>query len=358
MPASPKSRSGNEADESATLPRPVRVAILVLPDTTASVLYGLHDLFLSAGMDWDVLTQGRPGRKLLEPVLVARTPGPVRVCHGVRVDTEVTLGDCPETPIVCVPEVNLPPGAPLAELFSEEIAWLGRRFRAGATIATSCSGAMLLAEAGLLDDQEATTHWAWCDVMQTRFPRVKVRPQRSLVVSGDAHRLVMAGGGTSWLDLALYLIGRIAGPEVAMQVARVNLIDWHHIGQQPFARLARTRQVEDRVIGRCQVWVAEHYDEPNPVQAMVRLSGLPERTFKRRFRLSTGMAPLEYVHTVRIEEAKQLLETSDSPLDAVAREVGYEDAAFFGRLFRRNVNLTAAQYRKRFGGLRASLSSG
>jgi transcriptional regulator GlxA family with amidase domain len=336
---------------------PVRIAILVLPETTASVLYGLHDLFLSTGQDWGVLTEGRPGPKLLEPVLVARTRGPVAVCHGVRVDTHATLGECPETPIVCVPEVNVAPGAPLAELFPEEIAWLKRRFEAGATLAASCSGAMLFAEAGLLDGHEATTHWAWCDVMQERFPNVAVRRQRSLVVSGDAHRLIMAGGGTTWLDLALYLIARTAGVEAAMQVARVNLIDWHEIGQQPFARLARTRQVEDAVIGRCQVWIADHYDEPNPVREMVRLSGLAERTFKRRFRETTGMSPLEYVHAVRLEEAKQMLETSNAPIESIARDVGYGDPAFFGRLFRRSVNLTAAQYRKRFGGLRASLAS-
>jgi transcriptional regulator GlxA family with amidase domain len=336
---------------------PLRIAILVLPATTASVLYGLHDLFLSAGQDWGVLTEGHAGPKLLEPILVARTAGPLAVCHGVRVETHATLADCPETPIVCVPEVNLPTDAPLAELFPEEIAWLGERFRSGATLAASCSGAMLFAEAGLLDGQEATTHWAWCDVMQTRFPRVAVRPQRSLVVSGDGHRLIMAGGGISWLDLALYVISRTVGIEAAMQVARVNLIDWHEIGQQPFARLARTRQVDDAVIGRCQVWIAEHYDEPNPVREMVRLSGLAERTFKRRFRQTTGMSPLEYVHTIRLEEAKQMLETSDAPIETIAREVGYEDPAFFGRLFRRSVNLTAAQYRKRFGGMRASLAS-
>ena len=336
---------------------PLRIAILVLPETTASVLYGLHDLFLSAGQDWSVLTEGRPGPKLLEPVLVARMPGPVAVCHGVRVDTHATLADCPETDIVCVPEVNLPPGAPLAELFPEEIGWLKQRFDAGATLAASCSGAMLFAEAGLLDGQEATTHWAWCDVMQRRFPKIEVRPQRSLVVSGDAHRLIMAGGGTSWLDLALYLIARTVGVETAMQVARVNLIDWHEIGQQPFARLARTRQVDDAIIGRCQVWIAEHYDEPNPVRAMVRLSGLAERTFKRRFRQTTGMSPLDYVHAIRLEEAKHMLETSAASIESIAREIGYEDPAFFGRLFRRNVNLTAAQYRKRFGGLRQSLSS-
>jgi len=174
-------------------------------------------------------------------------------------------------------------------------------------------------------------------------------------VSGEGQRLVMAGGGTSWLDLALYLIARSVVVETAMQVARVNLIDWHQIGQQPFARLARTRQVEDAVIARCQNWIAEHYPEPNPVRSMVRLSGLAERTFKRRFQQATGMPPLEYVHALRLEEAKQMLESGELPVEAIANEVGYEDAGYFSRLFRRKVNLTPAQYRKRFGALRKAL---
>ena len=91
----------------------------------------------------------------------------------------------------------------------------------------------------MLDGHDATTHWAYCDVMQTRYPRVRGHPQRALVVTGEGQRLVMAGGGTSWLDLALYLIARSPAIEAAMQVARLNLIDWHHVGQQPFARLAR-----------------------------------------------------------------------------------------------------------------------
>src|SRR5690606_29810986 len=127
------------------------------------------------------------------------------------------------------------------------------------------------------------------------------------------------------------------------------------IGQQPFATLASTKQVEDLVIARCQRWIAEHYQEPNPVSSMIRLSGLAERTFKRRFHLATGMTPLEYVHAMRLEEAKQMLEASHLPIEAIANEVGYEDAGFFSRLFRRKVNLTPAQYRKRFGSLRHSL---
>lgn len=340
------------------MPQPSTIAVLVFPDTSASVTYGLHDLFASAGRDWGVITRGDPGPQLLRSLLVARTRAPVEVCNGVVIAPDTTLAACPPADIVCVPEINLPPGEPLAERYRDEIAWLRQRYAAGATLAAACSGAMLFAEAGLLDGQVATTHWAWCDVMRERFPRVQVHGQRALVASGDGQRLIMAGGGTSWLDLALYLIARSAGVEVAMQVARVNLIDWHRIGQQPFARLARTRQVEDAVIARCQTWIAEHYEAPNPVRNMARLSGLPERTFARRFQLATGMAPLEYVHTLRLEEAKQLLEASALPIEAVAQEVGYEDSGYFARLFRRRVHLTPGQYRKRFGSLRSALAAG
>jgi transcriptional regulator GlxA family with amidase domain len=165
----------------------------------------------------------------------------------------------------------------------------------------------------------------------------------------------MGGAGTSWMDLGLYLIARTVGIEEAMQVARVNLIDWHAVGQQPFARLARTRQVDDAAIGRAQTWIAEHYREPSPVSSMVTASGLPERSFKRRFQQATGMPPLEYVHTLRLEGAKQMLETSDRPVEDVAFEVGYEDAGFFARLFKRKVGLTPSSYRKRFGGMRREL---
>lgn len=142
-----------------------------------------------------------------------------------------------------------------------------------------------------------------------------------------------------------------------MQVARVNLIDWHQVGQQPYARLAHTRQMDDAAIGRCQRWIAEHYAEPAPVAGMAQHSGLAGRSFERRFKRATGLAPLAYVHTLRIEEAKHLLETGSAPVEEVAQEVGYDDAAFFGRLFRRSVNLTPAQYRRRFGGLRSALAA-
>jgi transcriptional regulator GlxA family with amidase domain len=334
------------------------VAILAFPEASASVVYGMYDLFMSAGRDWGVIVEGRPGPVLLQPQVVARQAAPFAAANGVTITPEATLADCRSPGTVCIPEVAVPPGEPLAGRFTAEVEWLRRCHEQGAVLATACSGALLLAEAGLLDGHEATTHWAYCDILARRYPKVTVRPQRALVVSGEGQRLVMAGGGTSWLDLALYLIARSAGIEAAMQVARINLIDWHDVGQQPFARLARSRQVDDAVIARCQTWIAEHYHESAPVAAMVRLSGLPERSFKRRFRQATGMSPLEYVHTLRLEEAKQMLESGEAPVEAIANEVGYEDAGFFSRLFRRSVSLTPAQYRKRFGAMRRALQSG
>lgn len=340
----------------STAAKPVTVAILALPEAGASVIYGMYDLFMSAGRDWGIIVEGKPGPQLIRPLIVAAGEGPVTVVNNVPIAAHATFATCPDVDIVCVPEVNVPPGEPLEDRFTAEIAWLSRHYRRGATVATACSGAMLLAEAGLLDGYEATTHWAYCDVMRSRYPEVTVREQRALVVSGDGQRLVMGGGGTTWLDLTLYLIARTVGIEAAMQVARINVIDWHHIGQQPFARLARSRQVADAVVARCQTWIAQHYDEPAPVAAMVRLSGLPERSFKRRFQQATAMSPLEYVHTIRLEEAKQMLESTEQSIEAIANEVGYEDAGFFSRLFRRKVNLTPAQYRRRFGGMRKALT--
>jgi transcriptional regulator GlxA family with amidase domain len=338
--------------------RPISVAILAFPEVTASVVYGLYDLFRSAGRDWGMIVEGQPGPELVRPLVVSAQPGPFAAANGVRISPDCGLDERMTPDVVCIPEIFVAPEEPLAGRFTAEIAWLKRCYAAGSTLAATCSGALMLAEAGLLDGYEATTHWAFCDALARRYPRVRVHPQRALVVSGSGQRLVMAGGGSSWLDLALYLIARTVGADAAMQVARVNLIDWHNIGQQPFARLARTRQVEDAVIARCQTWIAENYRQAAPVAAMVRLSGLAERSFKRRFQQATGMPPLEYVHTLRLEEAKHMLETGSAPVEAIAREVGYEDAGFFSRLFRRKVRLTPAQYRKRFGSLRRAVQTG
>ncbi|MEY6433675.1 helix-turn-helix domain-containing protein [Thioalkalicoccus limnaeus] len=337
--------------------RPADAAILAFPEATASVMYGLSDLLHSAGRDWGMIVHGEPGPALVRPRIVAARAGPLAIANGVTVIPDARLADIPTPDLVCIPEILVAPSDRLTGRFDAEIAWLQDCYRNGAIIAAACSGSLLLAEAGLLDGEAATTHWAYCDALAERFPKIQVQRQRSLVTAGVGQRLIMAGGGSSWLDLGLFLIARLAGVDAAMQLARIYLIDWHHAGQQPFARLSATRQTEDAVVARCQVWAATHYNEPAPVAAMARLSGLSERSLVRRFQKATDMTPIEYIHRIRIEEAKQMLEATRDPVEAIAQDLGYEDASFFTRLFKRDVKLTPTQYRRKFGQLREVLRS-
>lgn len=330
------------------------IALLAGPDATASTLYGMYDILGSAGRDWSLLMHGQAGQPLLAPQIVSRDGRGFRTGNGAWIEPHAALEALPAPQAVCVPELFVAPEASLAG-YGPEIAWLRSCHQGGALLAAACTGALLFAEAGLLDDQDATTHWAYCDALARRFPRVRVHAHRSLVVSGEGQRLIMAGGGTTWLDLALFLVARLVGVDEAMRLARINLIDWHQDGQQPYAALTSSRQVADACISRCQVWVARHYDTPSPVAGMVRESGLTERSFKRRFKVATGMTPMEYVHTLRLEEAKQYLESGDDPIDAVAEQVGYADPSFFRRLFGRRVGLTPSQYRRRFRAMRLRL---
>jgi transcriptional regulator GlxA family with amidase domain len=331
------------------------VALLGVPESTASTLYGMYDVLESAGRDWSALIEGQPAEPAIRTLIVSADGKPFQAPNGLSITPSCSLSDCPRPDVVSIPDLTVMPDENIAGRYDAEIAWIKEAYAAGAVLATACTGALILAEAGLLDGHDVTTHWAYSESMQRRYPALRVYPNRALIVSGDEHRLVLAGGGTSWHDLALYLIARFVDTEEAMRVARLHLLSWHDIGQQPFAALTVSRDGTDALIATCQEWAARHYDQHSPVAAMASFSGLSERSFKRRFARATGMSPLEYIQTLRLEESKQVLETTDLSVEAVAVQVGYEDASFFGRLFRRKVGLTPAQYRRRFRSLRKVL---
>ncbi len=333
----------------------VNVAILAVPEVTASAVYGMLDLFASAGRDWSFMIEGVAGEARMQPYIVARQLVGIRASNNVLITPDHSIDDCQIPEIVCVPDFFIVPGESCAGRFPDEVAWLRKCHTAGATLASVCSGVVLLAEAGLLDGCEATIHWAYGKSLTANYPKVRVHTDRALIVSGVAQRIVTCGGGTSWLDLALFLIGRFVGLKEALEVSKTYLVDWHEGGQQPFAALLMKKQVSDALIARCQEWIAAHYDQASPVAAMVKQSGIPERSFVRRFRKATGMQPLDYVHALRIEEAKQMLETGDLSIEEIAGEVGYEDASFFGRVFLRKVGISPFAYRRRFGSLRGAL---
>src|SRR5690606_16132210 len=159
---------------------------------------------------------------------------------------------------------------------------------------------------------------------------------------------ITCGGASSWQDLALLLIAKYGSSEEAIRISRLFLYQWHREGQLPFASMAANVDHGDGVVLRCQRWLAENYERADVVSELVRMSGLPKRTFDRRFKAATGYSPLAYVQALRIEEAKQILETGSQPVDAIGREVGYEDAASFRRLFRRLTGMSPGDYRRRF----------
>jgi transcriptional regulator GlxA family with amidase domain len=333
----------------------IKVAILAVPEITASTLFGMFDLFCSPGRDFAFITRGEAGPQRMHPFIVSLDGREFQAANGVWVRPDHSLVDCPRPDIVCIPDFYVDPGQSVAGLHDAEARWLKRVHDEGAMLASACSGALLIGEAGLLTNCEATIHWGYVASLANNFPGVKVKAQQSLVLSGEAQRIVMAGGGSSWQDLALYLIGRYVGLKEAMEVAKVYMLQWHDVGQKPFSSLLMRRQNSDATIAKCQEWLALNYKTRSPVGAMADLSGLPERTFVRRFVKSTGMSPLDYAQALRLEEAKQMLETTDWPVEEIANETGYEDTSFFGRLFRRKTGLTPARYRLRFGSLRKAL---
>ena len=326
--------------------RPLLTAVIGTPEAGGAGTFAVLDMLSSVGRDWQML-HGQPAKPpRFLPKLLTLDGLPFRGPNGIMFEPHGAVADMPQPDIVIIPELVVSPTAPLPNTYGPIAEWLVKVHAGGATIATICSGSLLLAQTGLLDGEEATPHWGYREGMIRHFPRVRLRPERVLVPAGAGHRLITAGGATSWYDLLLYLISRFGGPEEARRVAKLFLVQTHRDGQLPFAGLCALRQHEDQVVAEAQMWIADNYSNQNPVAAMVARSGLTERSFLRRFRQATGLPPLEYVQTLRIEEAKQLLETGDTPLDDVATEVGYAEPASFRRLFRRMVGISPSTYRR------------
>jgi transcriptional regulator GlxA family with amidase domain len=146
----------------------------------------------------------------------------------------------------------------------------------------------------------------------------------------------------------LHIIARHASPGEALRIAKVYLLKWHDEGQLPYAPLIRNTPHADAAVRRCEDWLRQHFREPDAIGNAVRASELAERTLKRRFKSATGAALTDYVQNLRIEDAKRLLETSNRPVDEIGADVGYSDASFFRRLFKRLTGLGPRQYRRMF----------
>jgi transcriptional regulator GlxA family with amidase domain len=328
-----------------------RIALLAAPETSASVLYGLYDILSTVGPMWPDMTAAQTGDTLLDVVIVAASAEPLRVFGNILVEPHADLAGSGQLDAVVICDMYTPIDRPPRGRFDAEAAWVRRMHAEGALIATVCTGSLLLAESGLLDGRTCAGHWAYADLFHAAYPRIRFLPGEILDLSSESEGLVTAGGVTSWQDLALHLIARLCGPEHAARTAKVYLLGGHEDGQLPFAAMTRVVKRDDAVIRDCLAWIDEHCAASNPVTTMVERSGLTPRTFARRFQAATGRRPIEYVQAVRVEEARRRLERGAGSVDDVGFEVGYEDPAFFRRLFKRTTGLTPAAYRRKYAGL-------
>jgi transcriptional regulator GlxA family with amidase domain len=332
----------------AYAPPRISVCLVAAPEVSAGVLNNFYEVFSFVGQGWEMLT-GNPGsQRRMQPRIVAEGRDPFRNPAGLTVVPDLSFAEALRCDVVIVPDLSVTFDDSLTGRWPAAVDWLRRQHRQGALVCSVCTGALMLAEAGLLDGVDATCHWAATDHFRRHYPRVNLRPERLLVPGGPEHRVVTTGGPASWSELALYLIVRFCGEDEARRIAKVFIIGDTSDGQLPFAARVRPRQHDDAAVAAAQVWIADNYAGANPVTGMTRVSGLTARTFKRRFEAATGYAPLDYVLSLRMEEAKQMLETGDAPIDSVAAEVGYGEPAAFRRVFRRATGITPQQYRQRF----------
>jgi transcriptional regulator GlxA family with amidase domain len=228
--------------------------------------------------------------------------------------------------------------------FLAELAAAGTR---APRVGSVCTGAWLLAAAGLLDGYEATTHWAWCDALATRHPDVRVRPDCLYVRDGDRWT---SAGVTAGVDLFLAIVQADHGAELAHEVAGWLVVFVHRPGgQSQFSAQLRAQRATTTSIADLQGWLADHLDEDLTVDALAARVGMSPRTFARVFRRETGTTPAAFVEELRVEAARRLLETTDLTVAAVARRVGMKHPETLYRAFHRRLSTTPDRYRQHFG---------
>jgi transcriptional regulator GlxA family with amidase domain len=222
---------------------------------------------------------------------------------------------------------------------------LRRQHKAGAVVATYCTGSYLLAEAGLLDGRIATTHWSKAADFARRYPRVELRANEVLT---EQDGILCSGAVTSFLNLALRLVEMFAGERLAVTTAKALLIDTNRISQASYATLLDEHGHTDRLVARAQHRMEATLQQGFRLSELAAHLAVSERTLNRRFKRATGDTPLEYLQNLRVEVAKRVLESGRVSLEAVTQRVGYGDPSTFRVLFKRKTGLSPGEYQRRF----------
>lgn len=283
------------------------------------------------------------GTTAYEVGLAATVPGRIRTASGMALVADLALDDELDIDTLVVPGGR---GVHTARREPLTVTAVARHARSARRVASVCTGTFLLAEAGALDGGPVTTHWAHADRLADEFPDLEVERDPIFVRNG---RCWSSAGVTAGIDLALALVEDDHGPDVARAVARQLVVYLQRPGGQHQFSAPLALQAADRPALRdLQAWIREHVADDCTVPALARQAGMSERTLARAFRTECGTTPADFVEQVRVEAARQLLETTDLTVAAVAARCGFGTPETLHRAFRRRTGSTPAAHRARF----------
>ncbi len=318
-----------------------RIGILIFDSVMQSSITGPYDLFFSASAEWRQLANTEAALFKVKTVSTGHTD--IRSFNGSRFKADRSIDTDEKYDILFIPVFSGDIDAVLAD--QRLIQWLIEQFRSGACLSAVCAGSFLLAQTGLLDGKQATTHWQLADPFQARFPRVKLKKERILIDEGN---LITAGGVTAYFDLSLHLVARFGSRELANRLSRLFLIDSVRHSQLPYGRFRANKNHGDSDILRVQEWIEAHPSQTIGLSRLAEISGLEIRTLSRRFKKVTGETPIEYLQQVRVDIARERLLSSRDTIDQILYQIGYDDSSSFRKLFKRLTGLSPAAYRKQF----------
>ena len=319
-----------------------RIGFLMGEGFMASSVYGPMDALSIANALW--VARKKVKTPLFEPVLVGAGQGAVSCAFGAEIRPGVSLAESNALDMLVVGAFQGRVDDGLHSV-SQAISAVKALHEKGCLVASTCTGAFVLAEAGILDGRSATTHWKFASAFRRRYPRVRLNENRVLVEEAG---VITTGATTAWQSLVLRTIEIFGSVDLAAECAKVLLIDAGRAEQTPYMDALSVREHGDEAIGGVQAWLEAELGSHISVENMAEKAGLGLRTFIRRFKKATSESPLVYLQTLRIQTARHLLETTRQSVDEITWAVGYEDTSSFRRLFKRTTGLTPREYRDRF----------
>jgi transcriptional regulator GlxA family with amidase domain len=320
-----------------------KVAIVGFDGALASAITGALDMFSFAGVSWQRFNQQPPSQRFAVSI-VSLQQRSFECTNRLVLNANEAIEDLEQTDLLLIPTI----GGSVEKTLEDNLALLPHLVRLsqkGCDIASNCSGAFLLASAGLLDNHIATTHWGYAKLFAKMFPNVDLRINQ-LITQSD--KVYCAGGGMAFHNLCLMLIERYCGRETANQVAKAHVIDVHRNHQSDYTNLRLLKQHQQPQIIKVQEYIEDHFSDALNVTELAKLVNVTTRTLNRQFQQWVDMKPIEYIQSVRVEQAKRLLENRQITIQQLANQVGYEDTASFAKLFKKHAGLTPAQYRIKF----------